>query len=110
MLLVVFSLAFWSCSQTPNIVEPDEEFTINMDNFNQFVRPEFIDNRSEAEIEQFTKQASNEYIYRKKKPTNPGGGGGDDPVDPNPNPPNKYAYMTLLINTIFQDIFFSSKQ
>ncbi len=54
-------------------------------------RPEFVDNRPDAVIQQHTMTASASLLVEKKPPKPPPDTGGSE--DPNPNPAHKYAYI-----------------
>ena len=82
-LLMVFG-----CSDSP----APTNSTFDMSNVQLVVRPQFVDTRPQSVIQQFTMQATPEYILYKKppKPDPPPDTGS---ADPNPNPAHKYAYV-----------------
>ena len=83
-LLMVFG-----CSDSP----VPTNSTHDMSNVQLVVRPQFVDSRPQATIQQFTMQATPNYILYKKppKPDDPPPATGS--ADPNPNPAHKYAYV-----------------
>lgn len=80
-LLMVFG-----CSDSP----APTNSTIDMSEVQLVVRPQFVDTRPQATIQQFTMQATPNYILYKKPPPPPPDTG---TADPNPNPAHKYAYV-----------------
>jgi len=87
-VLFTFALVIVSCSDAGKVQGPAELTEAE----SQFVRPPFIDNRTDAEKELVVLRASDSYLNLRKKPVKP------DPepeelVDPNPNPANKYALI-----------------
>ena len=80
LLMVIFG-----CSDSGDIVAPQEEQAITL-----VQRPEFVDLRPTSVIEEHLMTATMYESVWKKPPPDTGGTGGDDP---NPNPPNKYAYV-----------------
>ena len=81
-LLLVFG-----CSESPKITAPTGDTTIGA----MTQRPEFIDSRPDAVIQQYILSISATYNTEKKPPKPPPDTGGSE--DPNPNPAHKYAYI-----------------
>lgn len=84
---VVFSFVFLGCDNPNQLAGPGEPHVDG----SVYQRPEFIDTRPPEIIANFINHASPEYlsIALDKKPPKPP----PVQVDPNPNPPNKYAYI-----------------
>ena len=89
VLVTVASLMYVGCSNnSSSVTAPSDE------NFSQ--RPDFVDNRPQAVIEQSTLQADADYaVWLAEQKDNV-----DHNVkaDPNPNPKNKYAYIVGVSN------------
>jgi len=79
-------LLIFGCSESPKVTNPTGDAAIGT----MVPRPEFVDNRPDAVIEQFTLHTTdiNNLVF--KKPVDPPPDTGDDP---NPNPAHKYAYI-----------------
>ncbi len=88
LLTGMISIVFWGCGDQGQVTGPSEP---GVDG-SVYQRPQFIDTRPYAVIEDFVNQASPEYlcaINTDKKPPKPP----PTPVDPNPDPAHKYAYI-----------------
>ena len=79
-------LLVFGCSESPEITGPTGDNTIGA----MTARPEFIDTRPQAVIDQFTLHTATASNIAFKKPVDPVPDTGDDP---NPNPAHKYAYI-----------------
>lgn len=77
-------LLIFGCSETPQITEPTGDATIGV----MSQRPQFIDNRPQDVIAQFTLHTDGYSVFKKPTPPPP-----DTGSDPNPNPAHKYAYI-----------------
>ncbi|MBN2460160.1 MAG: caspase family protein [Candidatus Cloacimonetes bacterium] len=87
LLFLMVLLVFFSCSQQGELTDPG---TDQLDG-SIYQRPEFIETRTDAEIERYLLKASDSYTPERKKPQPPNPP--DPPEDPNPNPAHKYAYI-----------------
>ena len=80
-LLVIFG-----CSQSPTTSDSSDNALAT-----QLVqRPQFVETRPQAVVEQFVMKPSAQYLFQKKPPPPPPDTGS---ADPNPNPAHKYAYV-----------------
>jgi len=78
-------LMLFGCADSPTDIDSEN----NQPAVVLVERPEFIDTRPEAVIQQFVKRATLNYTVGKKPPRpDPGGDS-----DPNPDPAHKYAYI-----------------
>ncbi len=73
------------CSDSPDVTNPDQAPAITL-----VQRPEFIETRPDAVVDQFTLATESAVVLEKRPPTPPADTYGPDP---NPNPANKYAYI-----------------
>jgi len=80
-------LLIFGCSEAPDVTNPTGQAALGT----MVARPEFVDNRTDAVIQQHILTVSQVYNTEKKPPKPPPDTGGGE--DPNPNPAHKYAYI-----------------
>lgn len=80
---------FYGCSDSP----PTVNAPLDHESLNLVPRPEFIETRPDAEVQNAVMKADLDYLVMLgKKPPKPPPDP-PDTTDPNPNPPHKYAYI-----------------